>query len=111
MSPPPVNPESEVGRAQVRVFLERAIDALPEPFRLTYVLRQVQEMTTREVAMLLEINIVTVKTRLFRARRLLRAEFAKQLAADFSSIYPFDGARCAKMADRVIKAMADITDG
>ncbi|MDO5758620.1 MAG: RNA polymerase sigma factor [Rhodobacterales bacterium] len=106
MSQSPTNPEAELGRAEVRAFLERAIDALPEPFRLTYVLRDIQEMTTREVAQLLQINVVTVKTRLFRARRLLRAEISKHFATDFYSIYPFDGARCVGMADRVINAMA-----
>ena len=111
MTPPPTNPESELARSEVRRFLETTIDTLPEPFRLTYVLRDVQEMTTREVADLLGINIVTVKTRLFRARRLLRSEFRKNIAEEFSGIFPFDGARCAGMADRVIRSLAARHDG
>ncbi|TYB91214.1 RNA polymerase sigma factor [Oceaniovalibus sp. ACAM 378] len=107
----PSNPESELGRAEVRKFLEAAIDALPEPFRLTYVLRDVQEMTTRQVAALLNINVVTVKTRLFRARRLLRSELQKNISGGFSGIFPFDGARCAGMADRVIRALAGRQEG
>lgn len=107
----PSNPESELGRAEVRKFLEAAIDALPEPFRLTYVLRDVQEMTTRQVAALLNINVVTVKTRLFRARRLLRSELQKNISGGFSGIFPFDGARCAGMADRVIRSLAGRQDG
>ncbi len=107
----PQNPESELGRAEVRKFLEKAIDALPEPFRLTYIMRDVQEMTTREVAHLLGINIVTVKTRLFRARRLLRTELSRSVADEFSAIFPFDGARCAGMADRVTRTLAGQRDG
>ena len=107
----PTNPESELARAEVRKFLEKAIDALPEPFRLTYIMRDVQEMTTREVANLLGINMVTVKTRLFRARRLLRGELSKNVADEFSGIFPFDGARCAGMADRVIRSLAEHRDG
>ncbi|MFD2738794.1 RNA polymerase sigma factor [Sulfitobacter aestuarii] len=101
----PPGPESEVARAQVRVFLERAIDALPEPFRLTYLLRDVQDLPTRDVAELLGVKPVTVKTRLFRARRMLRNELSRHIAAEFSGVFPFDGARCANMADRVIAAL------
>lgn len=89
----------------MRQFLERAIDALPEPLRLTYVLRDVQEMAAREVAALLGINVLTVKTRLFRARKRLRDEAKRSLAAELSGVFPFDGARCTGMADRVIQAM------
>ncbi len=105
MAPQPTNPESELGRTEVRRFLEAAIDSLPEPFRLTYVLRDVQEMSTREVATLLGINVVTVKTRLFRARRQLRLALNKSVAKEFSAIFPFDGARCAAMAERVIQGL------
>ncbi len=105
MTPPPTTPESELGRTEVRIFLERAIDALPEPYRLTYVLREVEEMSTREVADLLGINPITVKTRLLRARRRLRDEVRQHLASEFSGVFPFDGARCAHMADRVIGAL------
>jgi len=105
MSPPPTTPESEFARVELRAFLETAIDALPDLFRLTYIMREVQELSTREVAHLLGINVVTVKTRVFRARRLLRSELSKNIAGEFSGIFPFDGARCARMAERVIKSL------
>ncbi|MDN5785849.1 RNA polymerase sigma factor [Pseudorhodobacter sp.] len=99
------NPENELARSEIRNFLEKAIDALPEPFRLIYIMRDVQELTAREVSDLLGVNIVTVKTRLFRARRLLRLELRRSVAEEFSAIFPFDGARCVGMADRVIHAL------
>ncbi|WP_138933536.1 RNA polymerase sigma factor [Roseovarius arcticus] len=107
MTQHPTNPEAELGRAEVRKFLETAIDALPEPFRLTYVMRDLQGMTTREAAALLGVNVVTVKTRLFRARRLLRADLRRSVASEFLGIFPFDGARCAGMADRVIRSLTE----
>ncbi len=111
MRPPPTTPEAELGRAQIHAFLERAIDALPETLRLTYVLRDVQEMTTREVADLLTINPITVKTRLFRARRRLRDDIKQNLATEFSGVFPFDGARCSGMADRVVRALSGDSPG
>ncbi len=105
MSPSPPTPDTELARKEVRLFLEAAIDTLPEPFRLTYVLRDVQGLPTREVATLMGVRGVTVKTRLFRARRLLRARFEHSFSREFSGIFPFDGARCVGMADRVVTAL------
>ena len=52
----------------------RAIDALPEQFREAVVLSDVEGMSYEEVARILDVPIGTVKSRLFRARRLLQAK-------------------------------------
>ncbi len=97
-----LSPEAEAGRVQVRRLLEEAIDRLPEPFRVVFILREIEGMGTEETASLLSLKPETVKTRLFRAKRLLRAELEKALQPRFSDIFPFAGKRCALMADRVI---------
>lgn len=96
------NPEGEAGRAQMRALLEAAIDTLPETFRVVFVLREIEELDGAETATFLGIKPETVKTRLFRARRLIRAELEKKLAPAFGEIFPFDGQRCVRLADRVI---------
>ena len=105
MSPAPAGPESEAGRAQVRQVLERAVDALPEPFRLVFVMREIEGLSTEEAATLLAIRPETVRTRLHRARRLLRRSIERMLSAGFGEIFPFDGARCVHMADRVVECL------
>ncbi|MFO1208311.1 MAG: RNA polymerase sigma factor [Amaricoccus sp.] len=95
-------PESEAGRAQIRRVLEKAVDGLSEPFRLVFVLREIEGMTTEETGALLGVRPETVKTRLHRARRMLRRAIEQALSAGFADIFPFDGARCAGMADRVV---------
>jgi len=52
----------------------RAIDALPEQFREAVVLSDVEGMSYEEVARILDVPIGTVKSRLFRGRRLLQAK-------------------------------------
>lgn len=96
------DPESEAGRSQVRRVLEQAIDALPEPFRLVFILREVEGLGTEATASLLSIRPETVKTRLFRARRLMRTELERLLSSGFSGVFPFAGKRCALVAERVI---------
>ena len=83
MSHAPASAESEAGRAQVRQVLERAVDTLPEPFRLVFVLREIEGLNTEDTASLLAIRPETVKTRLHRARRLLRVAIERMLSACF----------------------------
>lgn len=99
---PPENPETEAGRMQMRALLEELVDALPPDFRVVFVLRAVEELSTEETAAFLSIKPETVKTRLFRARKLIRAGIEARLSPGFAEIFPFDGARCAHMADRVV---------
>ncbi len=66
------DPERTAAQHEIRRLLERAMDALPEPFRVVFVMRDVEEMSIEEAASQLGIRPETVKTRLHRARRLLR---------------------------------------
>jgi RNA polymerase sigma-70 factor, ECF subfamily len=105
-SVPPLDPEATASRGEMGRLLEELVDDLPEMFRVVFVLREVEEMSTEEVAAFLEINPGTVKTRLFRARRLLRRAMEARVAHGFGALYPFDGARCARLADRVVAVLA-----
>jgi RNA polymerase sigma-70 factor (ECF subfamily) len=103
-SPPtPASPEGEAGRGQVRRMLERALDRLPDSFRAVFVLRDIEGLSAEETATLLAIKPETVKTRLFRARRLMRTEIEKDLGGCLAELFPFAGARCARIADLVME--------
>lgn len=99
---PDANPERAVAQREIRKLLENAIDGLPEPFRLVFVMRDVEEMSIEETAMLLSIRPETVKTRLHRARRLLREALDQRLASTLKDSFPFAGARCARITDTVL---------
>ena len=66
------DPEKAAAQAQIRSLLESAIDTLPEHFRMVFVMRDVEEFGIEETARLLELRPETVKTRLHRARLLMR---------------------------------------
>lgn len=104
-TPPSSDPESGAGREQVRQVLERAIGELPEPFRLVFVLREIQGLSTEETAEVLAIGAGTVKTRLHRARRLMRLALEKALSPRFSEVFPFAGERCGRVAERVLERL------
>jgi RNA polymerase sigma-70 factor (ECF subfamily) len=104
------NPETDASRAEVRRLLERAVDELPEPFRIVFVMREIEQMSVEETASQLEIRPETVKTRLHRARRLLREALQQKLGAVLQDAYAFDGARCERMTQAVLRRMGMALD-
>ncbi|PWK65332.1 RNA polymerase sigma factor [Aminobacter sp. AP02] len=101
----PPSADAEFGRRQVRALLEQAIDELPAAFRIVFILRDVEEMSIDETATQLALKPETVKTRLHRARKLMRAAIEKRLSNGFAELFPFNGARCERMADRVVERL------
>jgi RNA polymerase sigma factor (sigma-70 family) len=99
-------PEADAGRAQMRRLIEHAVDDLPEAFRMVFIMRDVDECTIEETAANLGIKPETVKTRLFRARRLLRRALDERLSSTMSDAFPFLGARCQRITEGVLARMA-----
>lgn len=104
----PLAADNEVMRVEIRNVLERAIDDLPEGFRVVFILRSIEGMSVEETAGLLSLNLNTVKTRLHRSHRLLRTAIEQRFSASFSEIFPFDGARCVRMAGRVVESLRSL---
>jgi RNA polymerase sigma-70 factor (ECF subfamily) len=102
LSPFSCDPERSMARHQIRDVVERAIDELPEAFRTVLVARLVEEMSVEETARLLGLRPETVKTRLFRARALLRHSLEKRFGGVLQDVFPFGGERCQRIADRVV---------
>jgi len=99
------DPERSAAQHEIRKLLERAMDALPEPFRVVFVMRDVEEISIEEAATHLGIRPETVKTRLYRARRLLRQSLGGQLASTLKDTFPFAGARCARITEAVLSRL------
>ena len=66
------SPERELTNTRLRARMRQALRSLPRPFRLVVFLREMEGLSTREVAEVLRISEVNVKTRLDRARLFLR---------------------------------------
>ena len=102
-APSASDPEADAARAQLRRMLERAVDDLPPIFRAVFMMREIEEMSVEETASQLGIGPATVKTRLHRARRLLRRAFDAHLVSTLKDAFPFDGQRCLRIADQVMQ--------
>lgn len=97
------DPAAAAARSQIRMLVENAIDELPEPFRIVFVLREIEGCSVEETASSLELRTETVKTRLHRARRLLRAALTDTVSASLTDAFPFLGSRCDRMTEAVLK--------
>ena len=99
------DPERTMAQRQLCHLLESAIDKLPEEFRTVLMARVVEDMSIDETAQLLGIRPETVKTRLHRARRLLKSALADHIGSLFSDVFPFAGKRCERLTNAVIKRL------
>lgn len=103
------DPAASASRAQMRELAEHAIEALPEPFRVVFVMRDIEECSIEETAAALGIRTETVKTRLHRARRLLRSALHEKLASALSDAFPFLGPRCERMTATMLARLPEAT--
>lgn len=96
------SPEQHAVDKETRALIERAIDALPEDFRIVFTLRAVEQMSGAETAEALGIPEQTVKTRLFRARERLQKNLLCFTEASASAAYDFHLTRCDRVVHNVL---------
>jgi RNA polymerase sigma-70 factor, ECF subfamily len=96
------DPERAAARSQIRKMLEAAIDDLPAAFRTVLILRDVEEASIAQTARVLGIKPETVRTRLHRARSMLRERLGEQFAAALKDVFPFELPRCNRLVRRML---------
>ena len=99
------SPEQALARREISRAIERAVDALPAAFRSVFVLRAIEQLSIEETAVSLGIPEETVKTRLHRANKLLRATLAENFGAIFEGAFPFLGPRCDRLVAAVLRQL------
>jgi RNA polymerase sigma-70 factor (ECF subfamily) len=101
----PSPPDALVVREQLRRLLEQAIAGLPDGFRTVFVLRAIEGLSVEDTADLLQIAPATVKTRFLRARRKLQDSLDPEVRTALLGTFPFAGADCAAMTERVLSEL------
>lgn len=101
----PDDPERSMAQREIQHVVEAAIDELPEAFRLVLITRVVEGMNVEETAELLGLRPETVKTRLHRARAMLRDQVEKKIGPVMMEAFPFAGHRCERLTDAVLKRL------
>jgi RNA polymerase sigma-70 factor (ECF subfamily) len=103
-------PPAATLRAEIRRLIERRIDELPSAFRTVFVMREIEDMSVQETAEALGIPPGTVRTRVFRARALLREALARDVDLATSDVFGFAGDRCDRIVAGVLARVRETAD-
>jgi RNA polymerase sigma-70 factor (ECF subfamily) len=103
---PDENPERQAFTHELRGLLEWAIDRLPNGMREVFVLREVEGLSTLEVAACLDVSEDVVKTRLSRGRARLRRLLLERTGATAPEAFRFYRPRCDRVVARVLERIA-----
>jgi RNA polymerase sigma-70 factor (ECF subfamily) len=94
-----------MAQRQILQLVEEATDELPDSFRLVFIARVIEGMSVEETAELLDIKPETVRTRLHRARDLLRRQLDRRIGPVLLDAFPFAGWRCERLTDAVMRRL------
>jgi RNA polymerase sigma-70 factor (ECF subfamily) len=99
------DPERTMAQRQILQLVERATDNLPDVYRTVFVARVIEGLSIDETAELLGVRPETVKTRLHRARALVRKDLDKQIGPVLLDAFPFAGRRCERLTVAVMNRL------
>lgn len=105
------DPEKSMAQREIQRVVEHAVDELPDVFRMVFIARVMEGMNVEETADLLGVKPETVKTRLHRARTMLRENVEKKIGPVVMDAFPFAGRRCARLTDAVLKRLGPSEEG
>jgi RNA polymerase sigma-70 factor (ECF subfamily) len=100
------DPEQQAASSELRQALEDEVSALPDSFRVVFVMRDVEGFSTAETAACLGISDDLVKTRLHRAHTMLRDRLYRRAGITAESIFTFGNARCDRVVANVMTAIS-----
>ena len=102
LSAPSEDPEKSMAQREIQGVVEHAIDELPEAFRIVFMTRVIEGMNVEETAEILGLKPETVKTRLHRARTMLRDNVERKIGPVVMEAFPFAGRRCERLTEAVL---------
>ncbi|RUW18169.1 RNA polymerase sigma factor [Mesorhizobium sp. M4B.F.Ca.ET.215.01.1.1] len=99
------DPERTMAQRQILALVERATDSLPDVYRSVFIARVIEGFSMDETADLLGVKPETVKTRLHRARALVRKALDDEIGPVLLDAFPFAGRRCERLTEAVMKRL------
>jgi len=96
-----LNPQDKMIRNEAKQLLENAIDGLDKKYKAVYIMKEVEEMSLKEISTALDLTVANVKVRLHRSKEMLK-EKLYEIAND-KSIFEFGFSRCDRITENVMK--------
>ena len=101
------DPEQEMVASELRDLMQREVASLPDSYRVVMVMRDVEGLSTAETAACLDVSEDLVKTRLKRARAMLRDNLYRRAGVTLDSLFTFGNARCDRVVAGVMERLGN----
>lgn len=96
-----LNPQNIMIRNESKQILEKAIDQLDMKYKTVYILREVEEMSMKEIAEAMDLSVSNVKVRLYRAKEMIKDSLFE--ISNDKSVFEFGFSRCDRITENVMK--------
>ncbi|HEX2225102.1 MAG TPA: RNA polymerase sigma factor [Thermoanaerobaculia bacterium] len=101
------SPEREMENRELQAILQAAVEALPDPLRAVFCLREIEGLSTEQTAEALGLTVENVRVRLHRARLSLRQTLDARIGREVRRLYLFDGRRCDRVVEGVFARLLE----
>ena len=98
-----LNPQQKMIQNEAKNILEEAIDQLNVKYRTVYIMREVEEMSIKEIAAAMDLTESNVKVRLHRSHEMLRNNLFE--LSSKQNIFEFGFGRCDRITERVMQSI------
>lgn len=99
-----LNPQERMAQTETKQLLENAIDELELKYRTVYIMKEVEEMSLKEIATTLDIKLANVKIRLHRAKEMLKEILFK--LSNTKDVFEFGFSRCDRITENVMRKIS-----
>lgn len=103
------SPERQAYASELKRLVEESVDALPDSYRAVFMLREIEGLSTSETAEGLDLGEEAVKTRLHRARAMVRRELYARAGGTTAGAFTFHRTRCDEIVRRVFASLESLT--
>lgn len=98
-----LNPQDKMIGNETKQILENAIDSLDLKYKTVYIMKEVEEMSLKEVALVLDLTVANVKIRLHRSKEMLKEKLYE--VTNNNNIFEFGFSRCDRVTEYVMKSI------
>lgn len=95
------NPQDKMIRNEAKELLENAIDQLDTKYRTVYMMKEVEEMSLKDIATALDLTEVNVKVRLHRSKAMLKEKLYE--VTNDKNVFEFGFNRCDRITENVMR--------
>ena len=96
-----LNPQEKMAQNETKQLLENAIDQLDLKYRTVYIMKEVEEMSLKEIAVVLNISLANAKIRLHRSKEMLKETLYR--LSNSKDLFEFGFSRCDRVTENVMK--------